>query len=52
MKSDKLKNQVLSIFEEIKQDNTIRLTIRRIEVVRMLNLAKYLMQQVKTWKVS
>ena len=49
MKSDKLKNQVLSIFEEIKQDKQTDLQLEGLKGA-YAKLAKFLLQQVKAGK--
>ena len=51
MKSDKLKTQILSIFEEIKQETQSELQLEGLSDA-YAKLAKYLMQQVKRRKVS
>lgn len=49
MKSDKLKTQILSIFEEIKQETRSELQLEGLSDA-YAKLAKYLMQQVKAGK--
>ena len=49
MKSDKLKNQILSIFDEIKQDTHGELQLESLGGA-YAKLAKFLLQQVKGGK--
>ena len=49
MKSDKLKNQILDIFEEIKQDTQSELQLEGLSGA-YAKLAKFLLQQVKGGK--
>ena len=49
MKSDKLKTQILSLFEEIKQETQSELQLEGLSSA-YAKLAKFLLKQVQGWK--